>query len=143
MPRTFAEFVPPLLATLALLSSGNVVAGPPEGASGKMVLDKVSEGLRKYRKETDEDKRIYWLTKLAPSRDPRVALALWEAFAAWKPPVGGTMIYFPCEGHIAAICLVKFRYAPMLPGQSEYASLKQWWQANEADLRRRAAQLPQ
>jgi hypothetical protein len=39
MRRTFAAFVPPLLAALALLSPEKAVAGPPEGASGKMVLD--------------------------------------------------------------------------------------------------------
>ncbi len=75
MPRAFAAALP-LLATLAMLSPGKALAGPPQGVSGKMVLDEVSEGLRKYRRETDGKKRIKWLTKLAPSRDPRVKAAL-------------------------------------------------------------------
>jgi hypothetical protein len=39
IPRTFAGFVPPLLAALALLPPGKALAGPPEGASGKLVLE--------------------------------------------------------------------------------------------------------
>src|SRR4051794_8005929 len=76
MPRTTAAV---LLAALALLTPGTAPAGPPEGASGKMAFDSVAAGLRKYRKETDEAKRIRWLERLAPSKDPRVAVVLGEA----------------------------------------------------------------
>jgi uncharacterized protein (TIGR03067 family) len=44
MPRTFAAAV--LLALLALLPPEKAVAGPPEGASGKMVLDDDVEKLQ-------------------------------------------------------------------------------------------------
>ncbi|HEX5269790.1 MAG TPA: hypothetical protein VFW33_04845 [Gemmataceae bacterium] len=80
MPRTtFAAL--PLLAALALLSPGRAVAGPPEGASGRMVLDEVADGLRKYRREEDDAKRIAWLRRLAPTRDARVAAALEDCAA--------------------------------------------------------------
>ena len=42
-----------LLVALTFLALGRAFAGPPEVASGRMVLlpDRVSEGLRQYRKE--------------------------------------------------------------------------------------------
>jgi hypothetical protein len=46
MRRTFAGFVPPLLAALALLSPGMAVAEPPENAAGMMAPDEVAEGLQ-------------------------------------------------------------------------------------------------
>ena len=46
---------------------------------GKMILDEVADGLRRYRMEKDEDKRAKWLEKLAPSRDPRVMVVIGEA----------------------------------------------------------------
>jgi hypothetical protein len=46
-----------------------------------MVLDEAYDGLRRYRGEKDLGKRIAWLRKLAPTRDPRVAVELWEVFA--------------------------------------------------------------
>jgi hypothetical protein len=58
MPMTFARFVPLLLAALApVMPPGKALAGPPEGTPGEMVLDKVEDGLRKYRKEQDIDRR--------------------------------------------------------------------------------------
>ena len=76
MPRMFA--VVPLLV-LALSLPGKAIAGPPEGVSGKMVLDEVADGLRKYRKEKDAVKRLRLLERLATTRDPRVAIVLVEA----------------------------------------------------------------
>lgn len=54
MQRTFATL--PLLATLALLTPVEALAGPPQGASGKMVHE-VADGLRMYRKEKDVSAR--------------------------------------------------------------------------------------
>ena len=67
------------LALLALLAPWPAAAGPPERVSGRMVFDEVAEGLRKYGKETDREKRIRWLRKLAPTGDVRVAVALGDA----------------------------------------------------------------
>ena len=77
MPRKLADFVLPLtVMLLALTLPGNAVAGPPEKIHEKLVFDEVADGLRKYRKETDPEKRMERLEKLARSRDPRVAIVL-------------------------------------------------------------------
>jgi hypothetical protein len=136
MPRAFAGFLLPLLAALALLPPGKAVAGPPDGASGRIVFDEVGAGLDRYRKEKDPEKRAKWLEKLAPIRDPRVAVALGEALGNWNEKV-----------RWAALSLILKYYCPP-PRELEMFSTAalprkadDWWKANEADLRRRAAQL--
>jgi hypothetical protein len=133
MSRTTFALLP-LLAVLALLSPGKAVDGPPEGAAGKMVLDEVADGLRKYGEEKDPAKRLGWLKRLAPSRDPRVGVALGETF--WKVPeevwCGATqlVIRYYLKGEVEN------------PGLGPGLRTERWWERNEADLRRRAAQLP-
>jgi hypothetical protein len=117
----------PLLAALAL-PPGEALAGPPEGASGKMAFDRVADGLRKYRKAADVDRRIGWLDRLAPTGDPRVAVALGEAM---RDPGSGEV-----QGR-AGYLLCKFFCPPC-----DYDVSRQWWKQSEADLRRRAARLP-
>jgi hypothetical protein len=136
MPRTLTAAV--LLALLALLTPGKAVAGPPEEASGKMVLDEVADGLRKYRAEKDTGKRIKWLEKLAPSHDPRVAVALGEEMDralgqedhALRWEAARLLAEFYVKGTL--------RFASLVDLQAAWP----WWEKNEADLRRRAAQLP-
>ncbi len=141
MPKIIAAVL--MLATLALLSPGRAVAGPPEGVSGKMTFDEVADALRKYRKETDEGKRMGWLWKLAPTRDPRVAVALGEAFAAGRPPrMPGAPFYVTGLDTVAAMGLIENRFPPTQPPDLNWDVVRQWWRDNEADLRRRAAQLP-
>jgi hypothetical protein len=70
----------PLLALLAFLAAP-AAAGPPEGVSGRMAFDRVADGLRRYRQEDDDAKRIAWLRRLAPTRDPRVAAVLEDCAA--------------------------------------------------------------
>jgi hypothetical protein len=118
--------LPPALAALALLLPAPAVAGPPEGVSGRMVFDEVTDALRRYHRETDDDKRIAWLERLAPARDPRVALLIWE-----YPPDEIS----PSQ-YIGLRRLLLRYYVPR--GES----LGHWWRANEADLRRRAKELP-
>jgi hypothetical protein len=139
MPRTFAAAV--LLALLALLPSKKALAGPPEGASGRMVLrtDPIAEGLRRCRREKDRDKRLELLRKLADTQDPRVAVALAEF--AWKR-VG----YFQLGGddgfRSGAAWLLRTRYLSELPVFFDETECKRLWNEKGADLRRRAAQLP-
>jgi hypothetical protein len=111
-------------------------ASPPEGPSGEMVLDEVADGLRKYRKETDDGRRITWLRRLAPTEDVRVAVALGEALGS---------------GSELAVCarqLLLDHYVPRSerPRRGPYllfvSCVEQWWNANESDLRRKAKQLP-
>jgi hypothetical protein len=67
------------VALLSVLLPGKTVAGPPDGASGRMVLDEVADGLRRYRQAKEMATRIAYLKRLALTRDPRVGVALWEA----------------------------------------------------------------
>jgi hypothetical protein len=120
------------LAPVMLSPLGKVAAGPPEAVSGRMVFDEVADGLRKFHKETNTEKRIRWLEKLAPTRDPRVALLIWE---------------YPIEDlspsmYIGLRRLLLRHYVtgnPVAGGEA----LNRWWEANEVDLRRHAKQLPQ
>jgi hypothetical protein len=116
----------PALA-LALLVPGRAAAGPPDGPSGRMDFDEVAGALRRYHREEDVAKRVVWLEKLAPTRDPRVALLIGEF-----PPDD-----IPPTRYIALRRLLVRYYVPR--GER----LDRWWRDNEADLRRRAMQLPQ
>ena len=116
-----------LLIALLLLLPGQALAGPPEGVSGRMAFDAVADGLRKYAKETDPEMRAGRLAALAPSQDPRVAVALGEAMQDPSPAVlaaafRGAAAYYGAGTSTAEVCA--------------------WWQENEADLRRRASELP-
>jgi hypothetical protein len=134
MRGTFAAGFVLLLAValtmLALLPPGKAVTGPPEGVSGKMAFDRVPDGLRMYRKEKDEGKRAMWLIRLAPTSDPRVALALGEALDD------------PSLGVVSSILLRSY-YVPFDAARDNRARpIEEWWKDNKADLRRRAKQLP-
>src|SRR5262249_13598745 len=120
------------------------VAGPPEGASGKMVFaDAVADGLRADRKEKDPAMRLAWLQKLAATGDPRGALVL---VAAANNHDGDAL---DCEaaavlwGHYARPDAASRRGQvtsdPDSPPRG--MSSRPWWKANEADIRRRARQL--
>jgi hypothetical protein len=129
-----ASLVLPLLAALALPAVS--LAGPPEEPSGTMVfVDKVAEGLRQYHREADAEKRIEWLNKLAPTRDPRVGVVLGELQERWH----AAPYRAPPDPGAAAITLLRAHY---LPG-ADYKQVLGWWKRNEADLRRRAKRLPQ
>jgi hypothetical protein len=131
MSKTLAAFVPPL-AALALVLPGRAVAGPPEGASGRMVFDEVADGLRKYRAEQDQEKRYERLRRLAPTHDPRIAVVLGESLDSQED----------------ILCVVACRLldqhfvtGPKPPARRVHR-VSDWWDAHEADLRRRAKQLP-
>ena len=118
---------------LLLLLAPAVRAAPPEPPSGRMALDPVEDGLRKYRVARTPEARRLWLKKLARTHDPRVAVALGEALSDPSPIVARR----------AAIELA-WEYMPG-PRDARSAvdrldSVGDWWQENEADLRRRAGQ---
>jgi hypothetical protein len=121
-----------LLTSLLLLSPAPALnAGPPEWTPGKMVFDEVADGLRKYRKETALEQRVRWLERLAPTRDPRVALALMDADyedGAIKSAAARLLGGYFVQG-------TRFEHA-------NFYDVGGWWKENEADLRRRAKQLP-
>jgi hypothetical protein len=142
MPKTFAAVL--LLAVLALALPGKAVAGPPEGISGRMVFDEVGDWLKKYQKENDEGKRVKWLRRLAPTRDPRVAVVLSEAYFGRRPTNGRTdsRYYIVLE-----VLLFEFVRGTKYQSRSREGNvvydLSSWWDENAAELRRRAKQLPQ
>ncbi len=144
MPRTLAGLMP-LLAILALTTPQGAQAGQPERPSGRMVLDPMPEGLRQYRAARDERKRIEWLRRLAPSRDPRVAVELWEVFA-WASGKREVAIR-----RAALECLAEFYVtrdgrplSETKPSDTDWGPcVCAWWSKNSADVRRRAKQLPQ
>jgi hypothetical protein len=133
----------PLLAVLLVPATGRPVrAGPPEGVSGAMALDEVADGLRKYRREKDRARRAALLTRLAATRDPRVALVLGEALDR----AAGARDFDNLE---VPIILLATHYVPKKAALAGSISpidghdVVKWWKANEADLRRRAKLLPQ
>jgi hypothetical protein len=113
---------------IVLLFQQTAVADAPATASGAMVVDAVAEGLRRYRSETDESRRRALLWKLAPTRDPRVALALGEVLASVDLP-------YP------EISLLAELYLPEAKRGSTDA-VWDWWREHEVELRRIAAGLP-
>jgi hypothetical protein len=142
--KPIATIALPLLAALAVVTPSG--AGPPERPSGRMMFDEVADGLRQYRKEQDEEKRIAWLRRLAPSHDPRVAVELWELFA-WVR--GGKRT--AAIRQVARDCLAE-HYATREGGplsgvkqsdEERGPAVCSWWSRNGADVRRRARELPQ
>jgi len=121
------------LAVLLLLGPCSTApAGPPEGVPGRMVLDEVADGLRRYRLEADPARRRAWLRRLAPAGDARVALALGEALADADPEYLAAWLL--CEHYVPDA-------TPAFPSLAQVPAAE-WWEQNEADLRRRAKELP-
>jgi len=149
MPGPLLAALLPLLAALALVPA-QVLAGPPEQPSGRMVLqrDLVADGLRKCRREKDRYKRLQMLSNLARTQDPRVAIEL-----GWRVDLSDAearLALFLLDRHFAQpqafggqqdreYTMKDIRFLLMLPDDQEYA--RDWWQKNKADLRRRAARL--
>jgi hypothetical protein len=110
----------PLLALFA--AAPHAASGPPDGVSGRMVLDEVADGLRKCRAEQEPGKRFRWLERLAPTADPRVYVALLDFDYSDVPQPERRE---RAREIVLVIC-----------GQS------QWWGVDEDELRRRAKELP-
>jgi hypothetical protein len=53
-------------------------AGPPEGVSGRMVLDEVTDKLTRLRVEKDAKRKLALVKELGPVRDARVTVAPME-----------------------------------------------------------------
>jgi hypothetical protein len=148
MPRAIVAAVSfCFLAALALLSPGWVVAGPPERVTGKFVLvsDEVSQGLRKYRQEKDPTKRLALLQTLGATGDPRVALALVDAANNRNGDdldcEAADLLWWYYASPVAASHrgLVNQDVISPPPGKG----FRPWWTANGAEVRRRAARLPE
>ncbi len=122
-----------LFLVYALLSPREAVAGPPEKVSGAMKFDSVTDGLKKYRKMTDLDKRQALLERLAATRDPRVDILLGELLSSDEEE----------EVFVASGVLLRHHFPQRPYSLDDYYRLpRDWWKGHEADLRRRARQLP-
>jgi hypothetical protein len=88
-----------------------------------MVLDDVADWCGRYRKATKKGNRNRLLDKIPRLNDPRLAVLLAESGDDKAWPVKEYYILLE-------------RFVPKGQGVIE------WWNANEADLRRRANQLP-
>lgn len=127
-----------IVVLVALLTSSIAFAGPPEPTSGRMVLarDAVSEALAKYRREPDPHRRLALLNDLARVRDPRVAVALGQALYDPRSEVrvqAAFGIFFNQTGEVPR---------KMMTGTTAVNWARDWWAANEDDLRRRSRRLP-
>jgi len=127
------------LPVLVLLMPGQSThAGPPDASSGAMVLDEVADGLLRYRKEREVGARVKLLQRLAPTRDPRVAIALAQVAVDPELPLGE-------RGRQHAAFFLMEHYIPrdQWVYDAKYSvTAARWWEANEADLRRQARQQP-
>jgi hypothetical protein len=144
MRKTFFAAVVIPLAALALLSPSTAVGSPPEAPSGKTVLapDEVADGLRQYRKECDWLKRLNWLKKLAPTGDPRVAVAIMD-FSFSAVPEFDRSDAEHYTGFLLAYHFVARTHFDHVQsdGKARVYDVGKWRSANEADIRRRAKQL--
>ena len=97
------------------------------------MVDEVTGGLKESRRETNVNKRFELFERLADTHDPRVAVEL--AGIANNPADDW--------GELAGLILC-WHYADLHPSLgSGRKSAQVWWKKHEADLRRRAKQLPQ
>ncbi len=141
-----------LLLAVFLLLPAPVFAGPPERVSGKIVFDGVAYGLQRYQQETDTNKRIRWLEKLAPTRDPRVAVLLGSEMDAIKITREGLASYGLLERYYLPpsfaepdcnIEIIKDAKGVHIRLRNPALGVGAWWRSSEADLRRRAKLLPE
>jgi hypothetical protein len=109
-----------------------------------MLLDPVVDGLLQYRNERNPEKRVLILRRLAPYRDPRVAIVLMEAaldrsdLSVSAEATLGLYVHYVIRGD--AIRGNAFHDS----AQRELIldEVRVWWNRTEQDLRRRAKQLP-
>jgi hypothetical protein len=143
-PLVLRPVIAVLLTLAPLLVPGQTVAGPPEGVSGRMVFDEVGVGLDRYGREKDPAKRLAWLKRLAPTKDPRVAVALWDAQFTFGDELPSDEER--CRNDVCDLLCQHFvrstRFHHRDASGSELFEVGKWWEANEADLRRRAKELP-
>ena len=126
-----------VLLVFALSAPDRLLAGPPDQASSRMVfVDRVANGLRQVRAESDPSKRIDLMMSLFPTRDPRVAVAFGEMMEQSRSERSNS---YPDPG-TAAETLLHVHYYSEEPGGARGAF--EWWQTNKDDLRRRAKLLP-
>ncbi|HEX5272430.1 MAG TPA: hypothetical protein VFW33_18160, partial [Gemmataceae bacterium] len=84
------------------------------------------------------EKRAAWLKRLAPTRDPRVAVELWEVFA-WVRGKRTAAIHQVARDGLADYFVVVDK---SLSAQERGQAVCAWWSRSASEIRRRTAQLP-
>ena len=98
-------------------------------------MDEVGRGLDRFMKEADRQSRFELLQKLAATRDPRVGVVLGEVMIR--------RVFY--DSDVAGAALARYYLPPPVPDDAIAAwnTAREWWEMHEADLRRRAKELPQ
>jgi hypothetical protein len=129
-----ASLALPLLALLG--TAPPVVAGPPEGVSGRMVLHELTDKLTRLRVEKHTKRKLALVKELGPVRDARVRVALMEIILKAER----------ADPLLIDVSLLLYQYH--IPDNDrisltaiDWTLCRQWWERHEADVRRRAAQL--
>jgi hypothetical protein len=115
-------------ALLALAVPG--WADEPSTETGLARFDAVGKQLRQYAQEKDIRRRVDWLLKLAPTRDPRVAVLLGESFSDPSREIQGAAEYAYFRHFLVGLW---FCHAWEIP-----AIARKEWRQYEAMWRRRA-----
>lgn len=129
-----------LLAAFVALCSWSLRVYATMAEKNDLRRDRLARQLQQFRDETSSEKRVDLLHEFARIQDPRVVVALMEA-------VQGEL----AKGRYSAVLeiassLLVYYHIPKeeLVGSTKYWSAALiWWEKNEADVRRRAAALPQ
>jgi hypothetical protein len=142
--QSAARRLPLLVVALLALLPGRAVATPPEGLSGAMVLDEVADGLRRYRREKNPEKRAAWLQRLTEHRDVRAAVVMGEALSDPSPEVAVAAVqglnWFWVPEVIYCNPLQEIRFADLIwkelgPDLRAAGTTEQFWERLAADPR--------
>jgi hypothetical protein len=108
-------------------------------------VDPVTEELRRFRSLVDPDERGRAIARLGPVRDPRVTVALMEVVRAEldKEGTGASADPGVLLAASSALWLYHIPEDELVSGVKYWTGAVMWWDAHGAEVRRRAASLPQ
>jgi hypothetical protein len=124
-----------LLVAAVHVVPAKAAAAPPPAVSSKHVLEPMTEKLIRLRLESDPKRKLALVRQLGPIRDARVTVALMEIVLKARQE-DALLMYASsllCEYHIPEKDLLPAKF---------WTVCRLWWENNEADVRRRAKQLP-
>jgi hypothetical protein len=144
MPRPLTALLS-ILAVLVVLLSGKAAASPPERPLDRMVLDQVADGLRRYarRDGRGDERRVEWLKKVAPAKDPRVVIALAElVFDGQTLAVRDEAALVLWKHHIRRAGATGLMPSGAAALEALRSRIRDWWSVQGEGYRLAAKQLP-